>query len=117
MILKIVCEEVSGKNLDKFFEQWVYSEGQIELEYKTESIRLENNYLVKISLQQVEEENEAFYFPLEIKMINKDNKEQMFRYEIMSRDTILEISTDAIPDSIELDPNRWLLADIFMKDE
>ena len=36
----------------------------------------------------------------------------MFRYEIMSRDTILEISTDVIPDSIELDPNRWLLADI-----
>jgi hypothetical protein len=50
-------------------------------------------------------------------MLHKDNKEQMFRCEIMSRDTILEISMDAIPDSIELDPNRWLLADIFMKDE
>ncbi|MCW9064756.1 MAG: M1 family aminopeptidase [Ignavibacteriaceae bacterium] len=114
---KNICEKVSKKNLTKFFKQWVYSEGQIELEYKTESIKLENNYLVKIPLQQVQEGNEAFYFPLEIKMLYEDNKQQIFRYEIMSRDTILEISMDAMPDSIELDPNRWLLADIFMKDE
>jgi len=114
---KNICEKVSKKNLAKFFKQWVYNVGQIELEYKTESIKLENNYLVKIPLRQVQEGNKAFNFPLEIKMLYKDNKEQMFRYEIMSRDTILEISMDAIPDSIELDPNRWLLADIFMKDE
>ena len=114
---KNICEKVSKKNLTKFFEQWVYSEGQIELEYKTKSIKLENNYLVNIPLQQVQEGIEVFYFPLEIKLIFNDGIEKMFRYEIMSRDTILEISTDAIPDSIELDPNRWLLADIFMKDE
>jgi aminopeptidase N len=114
---KKVCEEVSGKYLDKFFEQWVYSKGQIELEYKTESTKSENNYLVKITLQQVQEDYEEFYFPLEIKMTFNDGIEKRFRYEIVSRDTLLEISTDAIPDSIELDPDRWLLAEIYMKDK
>ena len=114
---KTVCEEVSGKNLDKFFEQWVYSKGQIELEYKTESTKSENNYLVKIALQQVQEDYEEFYFSLEIKMTFKDGIEKQFRYEIVSRDTLLEISTDAIPDSIELDPDNWLLAVINLKEE
>ena len=114
---KTVCEEVSGKNLDKFFEQWVYSKGQIELEYKTESTKSENNYLVKIALQQVQEDYKEFYFPLEIKMTFKDGIEKQFRYEIVSRDTLLEISTDAIPDSIELDPDNWLLAVINLKEE
>ncbi|MDZ7624837.1 MAG: M1 family metallopeptidase [Ignavibacteriaceae bacterium] len=35
---KYVSEKVSGKNLDKFFEQWVYGKGQVELEYKTETL-------------------------------------------------------------------------------
>jgi aminopeptidase N len=114
---KSICEEVSGKNLNIFFEQWVYSKGQIELEYKTEIINSENEYLVKIPLQQVQEDYEEFYFPLEIKITFNDGIEKKYRYEIVSRDTLLEISADAIPDSIELDPDRWLLAQINMKDE
>lgn len=114
---KNVCEEVSGKNLDKFFEQWIYSKGQIELEYKTESIKSENNYLVKIALQQVQEDYEEFYFPLEVKMTFNDGIEKQYQYEIVSRDTLLEISTDAIPESIELDPDNWLLAVINLKEE
>ena len=50
-------------------------------------------------------------------MIFTDGIEKKYRYEIVSRDTLLEISTDAIPDSIELDPDRWLLAQINMKEE
>ncbi len=114
---KSVCEEVSGLNLEKFFEQWVYGKGQIDLEYKTEIVKSENGYLTKISLQQVQEEYEDFYFPLEIKMIFSERIEKRFRYEIMSRDTLLEISTEAIPESIELDPDNWLLAQINMIDE
>jgi aminopeptidase N len=114
---KAVCEDVSGKNLDKFFDQWVYGKGQIELEYKTESVKSDNDYLIKIPLQQVQEDYEEYHIPLEVKMIFKDSLEKKFRYEIVSRDTVLEISTDAIPDSIELDPDRWLLAVINMKDE
>ncbi len=114
---KNVCEIVSGKNLNKFFDQWVYSKGNIELEYQTKLIKSKNNYLVEIHLQQVQEDYEEFYFPLEIKMTLANETEKKFIYEIVSRDTLLEISTVAIPDSIELDPDRWLLADISMKDE
>jgi len=114
---KYICQEVSEKNLDEFFDQWVYGEGQIEIEYKTETIKLEENYLVKIYLEQVQEEYEVYSFPLEIKMKFKDDTEQNLRYNIVSGDTILEIRTNEEPGSIELDPYNWLLAVINLKEE
>jgi len=114
---KNICEEVSEKNLDKFFEQWVYNEGQIEIEYKSEIVNSSEGYLVKIQLQQIQEDYEVYQFPLEIKMVYKDSTEQNFRYEITSRDTLIEISTISKPDTVELDPDRWLLAQINLKDE
>jgi len=114
---KNICEKVSEKNLDKFFEQWVYKEGQIEIQYKTEFINSSEGDLVKIQLEQIQEDYQVYQFPLEIKIINKDSTEQNFRYEITSRDTLIEISSISKPDTIELDPDRWLLAQIHMKDE
>ncbi len=114
---KSVCEKVSGKNLDQFFEQWIYAEGQIELEYKTETIKSQNEYLNRIQLGQIQEDYEEYHFPLEVKFIFKDSTEKSFRYEITSKDTLIEISTTTIPSGIELDPDNWLLAVINLKDE
>jgi len=114
---KSVCEKVSGKNLDQFFEQWIYTEGQIELEYETETIKSTNEFLNRIQLGQIQEDYEAYHFPLEIKFVFKDSTEKRFRYEITSKDTLIEISTTTIPSGIELDPDNWLLAEINLKDE
>ncbi len=114
---KYICENVSGKNLAEFFDQWVYGEGQIEIEYKTETVKSEKDYLVKIQLQQVQDGYEEFHFPLEVKLIFEDATKKSIRYDISSKDTLLEISTTEIPDSIELDPDNWLLAAFNLQDE
>ena len=114
---KSVCEKVSGKNLDQFFEQWIYTEGQIELEYETETVKSQNHYLNRIQLGQIQEDYEAYHFPLEVKFVFKDSTEKSFRYEITSKDTLIEISTSTIPSGIELDPDNWLLAEINLEDE
>ena len=114
---KFVCEKVSGQNLEKFFEQWVYNEGQIDLEYKTETEVLDDYHLVKIYLEQVQEDFEVFHFPIEIKMIFNDDTMQNLRYNVVTRDTLIEFRTIEQPDSIVLDPDNWLLAQISLKDE
>ena len=83
-----------GRTLHEFFDQWVYGEGQIEIEYKTETVKSEKDYLVKIQLQQVQDGYEEFHFPLEVKLIFEDATEKSIRYDISSKDTLLEISTD-----------------------
>jgi len=47
----------------------------------------------------------------------KEGAEKKYRYDIASKDTMLEILTTEFPDSIELDPDRWLLAVINLKEE
>jgi aminopeptidase N len=114
---KSVSEEVSGKNLDKFFEQWVYGKGQIELEYVTETIKSNNEYLNRIQLSQIQEDYEEYHFPLKVEFVFKDSTEKSLRYEITSKDTLIEISTTDMPMDIRLDPDNWLLAVINIKDE
>jgi aminopeptidase N len=114
---KNICERVSGKNLDKFFEQWIFNKGQIQLDYETETKESSEGFLVSIHLQQTQDEYEEFHFPLEVKLLFNDNMEKRFRYDIASRDTVLEILTNEFPDSVELDPDRWLLASFNQKEE
>lgn len=114
---KLVCENVSGKNLDKFFDQWVYSHGQIELEYKTETESSADDSKLKIHLAQVQEDYNEFHFPLEVNLKFKDSSEENYRFNIVSRDTVLQISIKNLPESVNFDPNRWLLAQINSVDE
>lgn len=114
---KKVCEEVSKKNLDKFFEQWVSREGIIELEYKIDRQKSNGKYLVNIYLTQLQDEDVALEFPLEIKIAFSDDEESYFRYDISTIDTTLDFTFDKEPGEIDLDPNRWLLAVINSKYE
>jgi aminopeptidase N len=114
---KSVCEDISGKNLDKFFEQWIYSQGQIELEYKTETSDYGDEYMVKIYLQQVQQEYKEYHFPLDVRLYSNDGNGQNFRYYITARDTLLEILSVDIPERIELDPDNWLFASFNPIDE
>jgi len=114
---KNICEKVSGKNFDKFFEQWVDSEGQIELKYETEILTSNDEYITEIKLQQVQDDYEVYHFPLELKMMFGDSTSQFYKYEITTRDTVIRIPINEVPASIELDPNSWLLAEIYLKDE
>lgn len=114
---KFICEKVSGKNLDKFFEQWVYSKGQIEVNYKTEVKEKNDSFLVTISIEQVQDKYDEFHFPLEVKLKFTDAHEEFYKYNIVSKNAKLEISAGSIPESIELDPNNWLLASFNLVDE
>ena len=68
-------------------------------------------------MEQVQEDYEEYHFPLEVKISFKDSTEKSYRYEIASKDTLLEISATAMPESIQLDPDNWLLAVINLKEE
>ena len=105
-----VCESVSGKDLTKFFDQWINGKGVIELKYdwKTEKNQT-GKFDVKISLLQYQEGHEVYHFPLEFALKFDDGKEEIRKTLIISKVSNIKFVCDEKPADIILDPNDWLL--------
>lgn len=107
--LKKVFEEVSGKNLDRFFKQWVYGAGHPKLEI--EPIYNESSRTLELKIDQTQKGNqvpEAFVFPLEV-FVQTDNGEKVESVNVEKRSNIFSIKLDGKPTSITLDKNARLL--------
>ena len=102
-----VMENASGKNLDPFFDQWIYKAGHpvLEGEWKYD----EPSKTLKISLKQVQKTT-LFSFPLEIGIFipGKDSP-QIHRIYINKESQEISIRQTAKPSKIELDPDINLL--------
>jgi len=114
---KNVCEEVSGKDLTKFFDQWVYEgDDQIKMniEWAIESIK-NNDINIKIDFRQFQDRYKEFHFPVELQFIDKNGKYENARFTINERKGVLFHELKFEPDSVVADPDYWLLADIRIK--
>jgi len=104
-----ICEQVSGKDLDKFFDQWINGEGEIEIEYEWKSVKNGNEFESKFFVYQVQEEYDTYHFQLEVLIKMKNSKEVRYLFEIKSRETQIEIKTDNEIEFVILNPDNWLL--------
>ncbi len=98
-----VMEEVSGQNLNEFFQQWIFTEGYPELKWNWEY----NTGKIEISIEQLQSHH-VFTFPLEIGIII-DGKTRIETLEVSQKNEVFEIKTATKPDDIILDPEVWLL--------
>ena len=112
-----VVEKTSGKQLDKFFDQWVYSgEGIIEVKYDWRKKRIgQGKILNTLMLEQTQDEYDEYHFKLDIKLSN-DEQFEIKTFEIDSKKKIIEFETENIYYDILFDPNVWLLGQFFKKD-
>ena len=111
---KNVCEKVSGKDLEKFFEQWVYvGEGNIDLEYNWSSKKINDSndkYTTSIELKQTQTKYKDYCFHLDIKFVNSPDSSVEKSFYITSRDTTVETTLNFEPSNIIPDPDNWILA-------
>ena len=106
--LQEIFEQVSGKDLKQFFQQWLYNAGQPELEINWSYIESERS--VKIDVKQIQAVK--FKFPLSFKI--NDKIENVY---INEKDSFIKIKTDKKPARIMADPNMELLAKFIMKEK
>lgn len=109
-----VCEDISNKNLKKFFDQWVFTGTEnISLDYKwIIKKKSDDNYLVVLTIMQKQNEYSVFEFKLEVLLEYDNGKSYSNFYKIDKREQNIEIEVSKIPNQLILDPNNWLLADI-----
>lgn len=108
---KKVCEKTSGKDLKKFFDQWVFAgKGKIEIDYKWDIKNSENNKKeLSISLAQTQDGYKYYNFPIDILIKENNGNEFISTHYITTKDTVVSVD---IPDdfsSFEFDPENWLL--------
>jgi aminopeptidase N len=109
--LRLIFEEVSGEDLNWFFNQWFMSAGHPEFEIIGEVNG--DSLELKISQKQNLNFNPLYKIPLDIQLDVEGGSNQKVRYWISSQDTSIMIPLNGLKlNYYVIDPNYVLLADI-----
>jgi len=100
-----LLEETSNKNLQDFFQQWVYQDGHPELEFEYSP---EDN---KITITQKQERPFDFFIDLKIVLNNDDSK--IYSLHISKDKNIFVLST--LENKATLDNIKWISIDPELK--
>lgn len=109
-----VMEEVSGKNLSVFFDQWLYKPGT--LKYQGNWRYDSNKKEITINLDQVQTDGSLFKMPLEIEIrYTGQIKPKTETIQVDAKTNVFTIKSTEQPENIILDPNMWVLMDLDFK--
>jgi aminopeptidase N len=98
--LQKIFEEVSGKDLKQFFDQWLYTPGQPKLDITWTYNTTEKNLYIEVKQLQ----KNIFYFPLQISVSGR--KEKIL---VDKATSTFKIKASQKPSSVLADPDTELL--------
>jgi aminopeptidase N len=103
-----VMEQVSGRNLQPFFRQWLNRGGHpiLNASWKYDADRK----LVVLSVQQTQA-GEPYSLALEV-AVRSAGTSETHRVALSDRSTIVELSSERLPEEVTLDPATWVLAEM-----
>ncbi|MHB8338255.1 MAG: M1 family metallopeptidase [Ignavibacteriaceae bacterium] len=103
-----ICKKVSGKDLEQFFNQWVFDgSGILNVNYSWETDK--NN--LTLNLAQTQTGYNVYQFPLDIKIVYTDNSEEIKTIFVNQRQQSFVFPMTKTPAVIKVDPYNWLLAE------
>jgi aminopeptidase N len=108
---KKVIEKISNRNLDKFFNQWIFEgSGFLELEIKlSEKVISKNEIELKIDIKQIQTGYENYHFPLDMELEDSlGNIKNITSY--IKGNTTLKYKLKNRLKNAYFDKNSWLLA-------
>ena len=102
--LQKVFEEISGKNLKQFFDQWLYTPGQpeIDIAWKYDAA----GKFINVDIKQLQ--GNSFSFPLSLK-INSSSDSKKEKVYVKDATSSFKIKVNKKPTSLIIDPNCELL--------
>ena len=110
--LQSAFERTTGRNLDGFFQQWVYSAGFPELEIELS----EKNGLLNVALKQTQTgEKVPEIFDFEMKVLLHGETEQSLRLPVSERARSFAIPVSQRPDYVTVDPGFGVLSRVSLK--
>lgn len=109
-----VMEDVSGKDLSAFFDQWLYKPGT--LKYKGSWRFNADDKQIAINLDQVQTDGSFFKMPIEVAVYYPGQaKPQIQTVLADAKSNIFLMNVSGEPEKVILDPNMWILMDADFK--
>ncbi len=111
--LQRAFEDTTGRNLDWFFDQWVYKEGHPEIEVSSSFD--DKKKLLSITVKQTQKTSDmtpVFKFPVTIALMDADGREVRHRVEIKEREQVFNFMCEKLPKAVRFDPEHDVLKTI-----
>jgi len=105
-----VLEEVSGRSLGRFFDQWFYSPGYpaIKVRFKHDAARGEGRFTIEQTQADAQTGERAFHLHTELGWV-VDGKLQLWPITLESARQTVVIPMPAAPDQVRFDPRGLVL--------
>ncbi len=105
--LRLVLEDVTGKDWNWFFDQWFFSNGHPELDIRYNYD--EETRVVSVYVDQLQQSDKVFRLPIAVDIYDGAKKVR-FREELNARRDTLNFVVNKKPDLVNVDAERILLA-------
>ena len=103
---KNIMEDVSNKDLNLFFDQWLYNPGIFKLKGNW---KYNNKNQIIINIKQIQNDGSLFKMPIEVGIIYDDNVDHLEIIEVSKKSNSFIINVKKEPKNVILDPNYWIL--------
>src|SRR5579875_352018 len=114
--LQRAIEDATGRNVDFFFDQWIYKEGHPELEVSWSYD--EKQKLVAVSVKQthaVSDSTPVFRLPVTVALMDGEGQEKRYQAEVVRQEQVLTFPSEQAPRAVIFDPECDLLAVVKQK--
>lgn len=104
---RLVCEQVTGRNLGDFFDQWIYGDFHPIYLYDWDYSSQQGNYTVTLNIEQFQLDR-IYKMPIDV-VITTENGSKKFTIENDKKFEIFNFTLDSKPIKLDLDPESWIL--------
>jgi len=114
--LERIAEQVSGKDLQYFFSEWVYGENYPMYDFSWDYEKKSDSTIINLRLSQLENTSPLFFtMPVQFKVYYKD-KERTLNFFNDKKEQVFSFLADEIPQAIEFDPENLIFKKLFNTD-
>ena len=108
--LERAVEEATGRNLQFFFEQWVYKAGFPAFKITSEWDETTKTARFQVAQTQfIDHENPLFRLPIEIAFVMEDGQRELYRVQLEEKEQNFYFRLPSRPVFSSFDPSNWIL--------